>query len=64
MNSAIQRTACRSISVAAGESDHAPQFGLTDDASKSKVKIYGAACDTVKSDDKARVDVLLQCRVK
>lgn len=34
------------------------------DAGKTKVKIYGAACDLAKSDDKARVDVLLQCRVK
>lgn len=34
------------------------------DSTDTKVKIFGAACDTVKADDKARVDVLLQCRVK
>lgn len=34
------------------------------DAAKTRVKIFGAACTTVKSDDAARVDVLLQCRPK
>lgn len=34
------------------------------DSAKTRVKILGAACTTVKTDDKARVDVLLQCRPK
>ena len=34
------------------------------DAKKTRVRIVGAACDIAKTDDKSRVDVLLQCRVK
>lgn len=34
------------------------------DAAKTRVRIVGAACTTVKSDEAARVDVLLQCRAK
>ncbi len=34
------------------------------DAAKTRVKIFGAACATVKTDEAARVDVLLQCRAK
>lgn len=32
------------------------------DDAKTRVKILGAACESVKSDDGARVDILLQCR--
>ena len=35
MNSAIQRTVCASISVATGDSVHAPTFGFTAAASRS-----------------------------
>ncbi|MBL8719157.1 MAG: VWA domain-containing protein [Myxococcales bacterium] len=34
------------------------------DAGKTRVKIVGAACTTVKADEKSRVDILLQCKVK
>lgn len=34
------------------------------DKAKTRVKIFGAACTTVKSSETARVDVLLQCRPK
>ena len=34
------------------------------DAGKTRVKIVGAACTLVKTDEAARVDVLLQCRAK
>lgn len=34
------------------------------DASHATVTIYGAACDTVKTDDAAKVDILLPCKVK
>ncbi len=34
------------------------------DMAKTRVKLVGAACDTVKTDEKARVDILLQCRPK
>lgn len=34
------------------------------DGAKTRVKIYGAACATVRTDEKSRVDVLLQCRTK
>lgn len=34
------------------------------DAKKTRVKIFGAACSMVKSDERVRVDVLLQCRPK
>lgn len=34
------------------------------DAGKTRVKIVGAACATVKADEKSRVDILLQCKVK
>lgn len=43
-----------------------PEGGCWDwaDGAKTRVKIFGAACATVKSDEAARVDVLLQCRAK
>ena len=43
MNSATHRTACRSISVAAGDSDQAPTFGLIAAASMSPRMPIGAA---------------------
>ncbi len=42
MSSAIQRTVCDSISVAAGESVHAPTFGFTAAASRSPSIPIGA----------------------
>ena len=34
------------------------------DPGKTHIKLYGAGCDTVKTDDKTTVDILLPCRVK
>ena len=34
------------------------------DAAKTRIRIYGAGCDTVKADDATKVDILLPCRVK
>jgi len=34
------------------------------DDAKTRVKILGAACQTVKTDDGSRVDILLQCRAQ
>ena len=42
MSSAIHRTVCASISVAAGDSVHAPTFGFTAAASKSASIPMGA----------------------
>ena len=42
INSAIHRTVCASTSVAAGDSRHAPTFGLSAAASKSPRMPIGA----------------------
>jgi hypothetical protein len=34
------------------------------DASHAQITIYGSACDTVKTEDGAKVDILLPCKVK
>ena len=47
ISSAIQRTVCASISVAIGDSRHAPTFGLTADASRSPSAPIGAGLDVM-----------------